>query len=385
MNAAAGAPAGMPTGTKVAIVGAGRVGLALADMLRAGDGYRVLVADCTEEALANARARGHEAVHADASRTEDLRAAVAGRDVVVAAVPDLVTARVAEAAVVAGAHYLDFAPPDPRTDAFRDRLAPGRLFLGGCGVSPGLADLAAIELAAEFTGAVDLVVRVGAIPARRTNRLGYGLIWNLDGLLAEYTAPCEAIADGERVMLPALSQREAFTLGGVAYEAFCTAGGLGSLIGRVGANVRNLVFRTIRYPGHVDYMQFLLDDLGLRHRRDLLLTVLRNGLPPVEDDVVLVYVTARGEVGGAPAERSVVLRVAPKAEGAVRSGAARPNALALGSAAHAAGLLDLVCGEGRAGRAAAPEGRMHLGRLLDNRFLKGVVELDTGRGFVREA
>lgn len=379
------AAAGTPAGTRVAIVGAGRVGLALADMLRAGGGYRVLVADCTEEALANARARGHEAVHADASRTEDLRAAVAGRDVVVAAVPDLVTARVAEAAAEAGAHYLDFSPPDPRTDAFRERLAPGRLFLGGCGVSPGLADLAAIELAAEFPGAVDLVVRVGAIPARQTNRLGYGLIWNLDGLLAEYTAPCEAIADGARVMLPALSQREEFTLGGVAYEAFCTAGGLGSLIGRVGANVRNLVFRTIRYPGHVDYMQFLLDDLGLRHRRDLLLTVLRNGLPPVEDDVVLVYVTARGEIGGAPAERSVVLRVEPNAKEAGRSGAARPNALALGSAAHAAGLLDLVCGEGRAGRAAAPEGRMHLGRLLDNRFLEGVVELDTGRDFMREA
>lgn len=370
MNDAAGTPAA----TRVAIVGAGRVGLALADMLRAGGGYSVLVADCTEEALANARARGHEAVHADASRIEDLRAAVAGCDVVVAAVPDLVTAKVAEAAAEAGAHYLDFSPPDPRTEAFRARLAPGRAFLDGCGVSPGLADLAAIELAAGFPGAVDLVVRVGAIPARRTNRLGYGLIWNLDGLLAEYTAPCEAIEDGARVMLPALSQREEFALGGVAYEAFCTAGGLGSLIGRVGSNVRSLVFRTIRYPGHVDYMQFLLDDLGLRHRRDLLLTVLRNGLRPVEDDVVLVYVTARGEIDGAAAERSVVLRVEPKA-----GGGDHPNALALGSAAHAAGLLDLVCGEGRAGRTAAPEGRAHLRQLLDNRFLKGVVERDFGQ------
>ncbi|MBE0693176.1 MAG: hypothetical protein IH590_08725, partial [Aquamicrobium sp.] len=46
MNDAAGTPAA----TRVAIVGAGRVGLALADMLRAGGGYSVLVADCTEEA-----------------------------------------------------------------------------------------------------------------------------------------------------------------------------------------------------------------------------------------------------------------------------------------------------------------------------------------------
>ena len=107
--------------------------------------------------------------------------------------------------------------------------------------------------------------------------------------------------------------------------------------------------------------------------------MLRNGLRPVEDDVVLVYVTARGEIEGAAAERSVVLRVEPKAGDLEAGGAGHPNALALGSAAHAAGLLDLVCGEGRAGRTAAPEGRAHLRQLLDNRFLKGVVERDFGQ------
>lgn len=354
--------------TRVAIVGAGHVGLALAGMLRASGDYDVLLADCTEEALARARTRGHAALHVDASRMENLRPAVAGHDVVVAAVPDLVTARVAAAAVDAGAHYLDFSPADPRTEASRQRLAPGRAFLTGCGVSPGLADQVAAELAAGIAGDVDLVVRVGAIPARRTNRLGYGLIWNLDGLLAEYTAPCEAIADGRRVTIPALSQREEFTLGGVAYEAFCTAGGLGSLIGRVGDNVRNLVFRTIRYPGHWDYMSFLLDDLGLRHRRDLLLTVLRNGLPPVEDDQVLIYVTAHGREGGTPVEHSVVLRVRSGTGG----GPERANALAKASAGHAAALLDLV----RAGELAGGEGEPGLRRLLDNRFLREIVECD---------
>ncbi|WP_048647077.1 saccharopine dehydrogenase family protein [Nitratireductor soli] len=352
---------------KIAIVGAGSVGLALAEMLRQGGDWSILLADSTEEARRRAESSGFAVQHVDASQMKELRRLVAGQDVVVAAVPDPLTPKVAAAAMLAGAHYLDFSNASAKTEAQRANLAADRFFLSGCGVSPGLVDEIAASLAGSFRGAVDLTIRVGAIPRQQTNRLGYGLIWNLDGLLAEYTAPCEAIVDGQRVMLEPLSQKEDFVLDGIAYEAFCTSGGVSTLIERIGQNVRNLVFRTIRYPGHLDYISFLLDDLGLRQRRDLLMTVLRNGLPKISDDQVLIFVSARGFRHTALVERSVMLRVGST------GGRDTPTALALGSAAHAAGLLDAARRGTLVDRAPGANRHRDLAELLDTRFLTPLV------------
>jgi saccharopine dehydrogenase-like NADP-dependent oxidoreductase len=45
-----------------------------------------------------------------------------------------------------------------------------RAFLPGCGVSPGLVDSIARGLVARLNVGCDVDIRVGAIPARRTNR-----------------------------------------------------------------------------------------------------------------------------------------------------------------------------------------------------------------------
>jgi saccharopine dehydrogenase-like NADP-dependent oxidoreductase len=320
----------------VAIFGAGRVGLCLADLLAGSGDYQVTLADCTEEALAAAGAAGHATAHADVTRGEEIGRVIAGSDLVVAAVPDRLAPRLADAAADAGLHYLDFSEASDRTAAAAARAAPDRAFLPGCGISPGLVDSIAHGLASRLDPGYDLDIKVGAIPASRTNRLGYGLIWNLDGLLAEYTQPCAAIVDGARVTLPPLTGREEWSFEGVAYEAFLTAGSIGGLASLVAPHARNLAFRTIRYPGHLDYMLLLLDDLGLRSRRDLLGTVLRNGLPSGGADIVLLEVEAVGSRAGQPAEERFAMRLAPPA------GGAEHGALAVASAAHAAALIDLL-------------------------------------------
>ena len=319
---------------KVAIVGAGRVGLCLAELLAATGDYAVVAADCTEEALDAARRLGLATRHVDAARLEELSQFLAEADLAVAAVPDRLVAKVAQAAASAGVHYLDFCEASGDTRAAGKTMATGKAFLTGCGLSPGLVDAVANDLAQRLDPGCDLDLRVGAIPARSTNRLGYGLIWNLDGLIDEYTAPCAAIIDNCITTLPALSGRIEFTAGGLDYEAFLTAGSVDGLAALVGPRVRNLVFRTIRYPGHLDYMQFLLDDLGLRARRDLLSTVLRNGLPAAEPDAVVIYVRATGTCDGRPSEELFSCRIEPQAS------AGGHGALSLASAAHAAALID---------------------------------------------
>jgi saccharopine dehydrogenase-like NADP-dependent oxidoreductase len=350
---------------KVLIVGAGNVGLCLGGLLHRSGDFDVTMADCVEEALSRAEAAGLESVAIDAARSEQLLRTAAAHDVVVAAVPDWIVHKVAGAAMDAGVHYLDFSSCSEKLEALRGRLAEGKVFMPACGVSPGLVDLFAADLVETFDKDIDLVVRVGAIPQERTNRLGYGLIWNLDGLFAEYTKPCLTVRDGKPVSLPPLSDREDFVLDGIAYEAFSTTDGFA---GRFQGRVRNFTFRTIRYPGHLDYMKLLLDDLGLRERKDLWITLLQNGLPAIDRDMVLIYITAQGTRDGKSLERSALYRIG---DDQLEGGIVKGSALSLGSAAHAAAQIDMLRARGTWGNGSLCDpGRSP---IFGNRFLRGVI------------
>ena len=64
--------------------------------------------------------------------------------------------------------------------------------------------------------------------------------------------------------MPPLAELEHFSFDGDDYEAFNTSGGLGTLCDTLDGRVRNLNYRTVRYPGHRDVMKLLLNDLRLR-------------------------------------------------------------------------------------------------------------------------
>ena len=85
---------------------------------------------------------------------------------------------------------------------------------------------------------------------------------------------------------------------GILYEAFNTSGGLGTLCETLAGKVRNLNYRTIRYPGHAAIMKALLNDLRLRDRRELLKDILENAVPVTLQDVVIIFVTVSGRRAG---------------------------------------------------------------------------------------
>ena len=83
-------------------------------------------------------------------------------------------------------------------------------------------------------------MRVGALPQYPSNALNYNLTWSTDGLINEYIEPCEAIVEGRLVTMPAMEEREEFSLDGVTYEAFNTSGGLGTLAKSLEGRVRTM-------------------------------------------------------------------------------------------------------------------------------------------------
>ena len=58
--------------------------------------------------------------------------------------------------------------------------------------------------------------------------------------------------------------------------------------------VDNIDYKTIRYPGHMDLMNFFFHELLMRDRRQLAGEILTHAKPPVDDDVVFVHVAVRG-------------------------------------------------------------------------------------------
>lgn len=296
---------------KVAVVGAGKIGSTIVDLLAGSGAYEVLVIDQSAEALAHLNPRANAATAAMAIDDPDaLATALKGRFAVLNAAPYHLTTTVARAAKQAGAHYLDLTEDVASSRIVRDLAADATTaFIPQCGLAPGFITIAAWELAKHFDELHDVRLRVGALPRYPSNALNYNLTWSTDGVINEYCEPCEAIVNGRLREVPPLEECEEFSLDGVTYEAFNTSGGLGTLCQTLEGKVRNLNYRTIRYPGHAAIMKALLNDLNLRNRRPILKDILENAVPATLQDVVIVFVTVSGLKDGKLMQETYVQKV----------------------------------------------------------------------------
>ena len=280
----------------VTIIGAGKIGGAIARMLAETGDYQVTVADRSAEQLAKLDA--HPAVKTlelDISDAAALDSALAGQFAVLSAAPFHLTGAIAESAARTATHYLDLTE-DVATTRKVEELARGArsAFIPQCGLAPGFISIVAHDLTKHFDTLDTVRMRVGALPQYPSNALNYNLTWSTDGLINEYIEPCEAIVEGKLTVVPAMEEREEFSLDGVTYEAFNTSGGLGTLAKTLEGRVRTMNYRTIRYPGHQAIIKALLNDFNLKNRRDVLKDLFENALPATMQDVVVIFVTVCG-------------------------------------------------------------------------------------------
>jgi saccharopine dehydrogenase-like NADP-dependent oxidoreductase len=285
---------------EIVVVGAGKIGSMIAELLVGSGDYAVTVIDRSKQALD--RLETQVAIRRqvlDITHREALRAALEGKFAVLSAAPYHATLAIAEAAKAAGAHYLDLTEDVASTRAVKHLAqGAGTAFIPQCGLAPGFITIVASDLASRFDELHDVRMRVGALPKFPSNALNYNLTWSTDGVINEYCEPCEAIINGQLRETQPLEELEEFSLDGVLYEAFNTSGGLGTLCTTLEGKVRNLNYRTIRYPGHAAIMKALLNDLRLRDRRDLLKDILERAVPITLQDVVIIFVTVSGLRGG---------------------------------------------------------------------------------------
>jgi saccharopine dehydrogenase-like NADP-dependent oxidoreductase len=298
--------------TPVILLGAGKIGETIAHLLHRSGDYALTVADQDPARLEAVAALGVKTVRCQFD-AHDLERLIRGNAMVVSALPFYLTALVAGAAVKAGAHYFDLTEDVESTRRVKALAAEARtVLMPQCGLAPGFISVLAYAMTRKFQTLRDVHMRVGALPVYPTNALKYNLTWSTDGLINEYCNPCEAIIDGGRRETLALEEMEAFSLDGIAYEAFNTSGGLGTLCDTLEGRVENLNYKTVRYPGHRDLVKMLIRDLRLGQRREILKDVLEASVPMTRQDVVLVFVTVSGMQEGRLTQESFAKKVYAK-------------------------------------------------------------------------
>jgi saccharopine dehydrogenase-like NADP-dependent oxidoreductase len=358
----------MPEGNHmkdIVVIGAGKIGSTIARMLAHSGDYRVTVADRSDEQLA--AIESHAAVTTavvDIADAAAMKALLTGKFAVLSAAPYHLTVAIAEAAAAAGVHYLDLTE-DVESTRHVKRIAENAktAFIPQCGLAPGFISIVANDLASRFDSLESVRMRVGALPQYPSNALNYNLTWSTDGVINEYIEPCEAIVESALIEVPALEEREEFSLDGVTYEAFNTSGGLGTLCESLKGKVRTLNYKTIRYPGHAAIMKALLNDLGLRHRREVLKDIFENALPTTTQDVVIIFVTVSGRKGG----RLIQETYANKVYSAPVAGALH-SAIQITTAGSICAVLDMLADGSLRAEGFVRQEEIALEAFLANRF-----------------
>ncbi|MBS7695918.1 MAG: saccharopine dehydrogenase NADP-binding domain-containing protein [Chelatococcus sp.] len=299
---------------RITVLGAGHIGTTIATML-AGAGHTVTLADASEAQLALVQGRSIKRTCIDAADRSVLLRHLKDRDIVVSALPYTLNRGIAQAAVETGTHYFDLTE-DVATTAFIRTLAAGApvAMMPQCGLAPGFICVLGAEMARRFERPHSLRMRVGALPRYPTNALRYNVTWSIDGLINEYCNPCEIIHGGQVTRVPALDGLENVLIDGVAYEAFNTSGGLGTLTETLAGQVGDMSYKTLRYPGHAEIMRLLLQGLALAEDRPTLRRILERAAPFTPNDVVIIFVTGIGERRGRIEEDSIILRYESTAE-----------------------------------------------------------------------
>ncbi len=349
---------------KILLLGAGKIGAAITELLCASGDYTLSVAD-RDQALLDAVER-HDIVRevADVHDGETLRRLMQGNDAVISALPFYLNTEVAEAARDTGLHYFDLTE-DVETTHKVKKIADGAdtAFVPQCGLAPGFVSVVAFDVANRFETLDTVHMRVGALPQFPTNALNYNLTWSTDGLINEYCNPCEAIHQHGRIEVLALQGIEQFSLDGVRYEAFNTSGGLGTLCDTLNDKVRELNYKTVRYPGHCELMKMLVNDLRLGERRALFRDVLETAIPVTMQDVVLVFVTVTGMRDGRLTQESYANKVySEEINGHVWS------AIQITTAAGVCTMVDLMRAGALAQRGFVRQEDVALDDFLANRF-----------------
>ena len=199
-------------------------------------------------------------------------------------------------------HYVNLTEYVKETNEIKEMAADAETgFILQTGLAPGYVNNLGIHLLETFMEKYEveklerLSMRVGALTQFCESPHYYGFTWSTIGVATEYVKDSEAVRNHEIVRLPSLSEPEMIILNGKTYEADLTSGGAADLPIALKDQVRNIDYKTIRYPGHFDWVKSILKkETHAENPIASLEKQMLNHIPHMEDDVIVIYASVTG-------------------------------------------------------------------------------------------
>ncbi|MEM7787688.1 MAG: saccharopine dehydrogenase C-terminal domain-containing protein [Bacteroidota bacterium] len=299
---------------KLTVLGAGAIGSAVAyDLARCEEVTRVQVCETQpvtlrafRAAFAHPKIRTYEA---DARDTQTLEPILAGSSCVISCIGPEHNGRLARMAIGLGAHFVDLGSPEgvrAQTETLAEQAERRqRWVVTGCGLSPGLVGVLTMRGVDRLATARTVRIRVGDVPIEPSGPFYHRLAHSAERLLDDYTEPASVLRNGTVETRTPLTGIETVEVEGFGtMEAFFAEHGTRPLVEALAGRVDHLDVKTLRYPGHAERMQFVID-LGLAEKtsldvrthltyRDVLARRLKQRLGGPYQDAVIVRVEIEG-------------------------------------------------------------------------------------------
>ncbi len=242
--------------SNVIVLGAGMVGSAMAiDMAKK---HNVTVTDVNSNTLDKLKLNCGElnTLKLDVTNKRELQETIANFDLVICAVPGFLGFETLKSIIEAGKNVVDISF-FPENSLELDALAKEEevTAIVDCGVAPGM-DNVILGYYNEILNLTDFECLVGGLPKVKKWPFCYKAPFSPVDVIEEYTRPARYVENGEVITREALTDCEYVEFENTGTLESFNSDGLRSIIYTM-PHIPNMKEKTLRYPGHVEYIKVL--------------------------------------------------------------------------------------------------------------------------------
>jgi lysine 6-dehydrogenase len=192
---------------------------------------------------------------------KDIKKVMDGYKVVISALPFVFNLWLTEVSIEKGCHFCDLGGNWQTVQSQLKLTSKARkkkiCVIPDCGLAPGISNIVCADAVKRLRKIENLKIFVGGIPQRPLPPLYYQPVFSPQGLVNEYTSSCRILKDGKIRYVRPLTEPEPVKISGfpAELEASHTSGGSSTLPLTLKQKVKNLVYKTIRYRGHYDFVK----------------------------------------------------------------------------------------------------------------------------------
>ncbi|MGB5462276.1 MAG: saccharopine dehydrogenase C-terminal domain-containing protein [Aureibaculum sp.] len=242
--------------SNIIVLGAGMVGSAMAIDL--AKNHSVTVTDFDQKVLIKVKEKCQSlnTLHLDVTDKNDLQKAIEPFDLAICAVPGFLGYKTIKTIIQAKRNVIDISFfPENALDL--DQLAKDNdvTAIVDCGVAPGMDNLI-LGYYNEKLKLTDFECLVGGLPKVKKWPFNYKAPFSPIDVIEEYTRPARYIENRKLVVREALTDCEYIEFENVGTLESFNSDGLRSIIHTM-PHIKNMKEKTLRYPGHVEYIKVL--------------------------------------------------------------------------------------------------------------------------------